>query len=47
MNDLYNAMVTACREVGITPPDSLPTPGKWHYLDIDGDPHGKDDGRVM
>ena len=47
MNDLYNAMVAACREVGITPPDSLPTPGKWHYLDIDGDPHGKDDGRVM
>lgn len=46
MNDLYSAMVSACRDVGVTPPDSLPAPGKWHSLDVAGDSHGKGDGRV-
>ncbi len=46
MGDLYSAMTTACRDVGVFPPDGLPTTGKWAEADIDGDPHGKGDGRI-
>lgn len=45
-NQLLEAMTTACREVGILPPDALPAFGRWVDADIDGDPHGKGDGRV-
>jgi len=45
-NQLHEAMTTACHEVGILPPDALPVFGKWIDADIDGDPHGKGDGRV-
>lgn len=46
MNDLYTAMTIACRDLGITPPGSLPVAGKWADADIDGDPHGKGDARI-
>lgn len=46
MSDLYTAMTMACRDLGITPPGSLPAAGKWADADIDGDPHGKGDARI-
>jgi putative DNA primase/helicase len=39
-------MIDACRSFGVTAPDTLPNSGKWHELDIDGDPHGKGDARI-
>jgi putative DNA primase/helicase len=46
MSDLHSAMIDACRSIGVTAPDTLPNPGKWHELDIEGDPHGKGDARI-
>jgi putative DNA primase/helicase len=46
MSDLYSAMNDACRSIGVTAPDTLPNPGKWIELDIEGDPHGKRDARI-
>lgn len=46
MDNLYSAMSSACRDIGVLPPDSLPTSGKWEEADIEGDPHGKGDGRI-
>ncbi len=46
MNDLYSAMTVACRDIGLFPPDALPDSGKWAEADVDGDPHGKGDGRI-
>ena len=46
MSDLHSALIDACRSIGVTAPDTLPNPGKWHELDIEGDPHGKGDARI-
>lgn len=46
MHDLYGAMTTACRNVGVFPPGALPDVGKWAEADIDGDTHGKGDARI-
>ncbi len=46
MNSLHSALVKACGDVGVIPPDSLPAAGNWHALDVGGDAHGKGDGRV-
>ncbi|AXC50045.1 hypothetical protein DRW48_10400 [Paracoccus suum] len=42
---VHDAMVEACRAVGIVPP-ARPVPGRWVLADVEGKANGKGDGRV-
>ncbi|MEZ5617201.1 MAG: AAA family ATPase [Rhodocyclaceae bacterium] len=42
---LQNAARAACADVGIIYRD-VPADGRFHETDVDGDPHGKGDGRI-